>query len=119
MNRAIFRTAGIPSALRLFVASVAVSAGLCALPAAAQTFPTKPIKIIVPYPPGGVVDVIARSVGEQMTKSVGQPSVIENRVGAAGAIGTELVARAAPDGYTLVVASPSRTTNISLYSKLN
>jgi len=119
MNRAIFRTAGIPSALRLLVASVAVSAGLCALPAAAQTFPTKPIRVIVPYPPGGVVDVIARSVGERMTQTIGQPSVFENRVGAAGAIGTEVVARAAPDGYTLVVASPSHTTNISLYSKLN
>src|SRR4051812_29309232 len=84
----------------------------------AQPFPSKPIKVVVPYSAGGVVDVIARSIGEHMTKSTGQPSVIENRVGAAGSIGTEAVARSAPDGYTLVVASPSHTANISLYSKL-
>lgn len=86
--------------------------------AAAQAFPSKPIKVIVPYPPGGVVDVIARSVGEAMTRSTGQPTVVENRVGAAGSIGTDVVAKSAPDGYTLVVASPSHTANISLYSKL-
>ncbi len=87
--------------------------------ALAQGYPSKPIRVIVPYPPGGVVDVIARSVGERMTASLGQPSVIENRVGAAGAIGTELVARTAPDGYTLVVASPAHTTSISLNPKLS
>ena len=106
-----------------FRTAVAVAVATIALAAAgqagAQAFPSKPIKVVVPYPPGGVVDVIARSVGEQMTKSVGQPSVIENRVGAAGSIGTEAVARSAPDGYTLLVASPSHTANISLYSKLS
>lgn len=86
--------------------------------ASAQSFPSKPIKIVVPYPAGGVVDVIARVVGERMAQTLGQPNVIENRIGAAGAIGTEAVARAAPDGHTLVLASPSHTTNISLYSKL-
>lgn len=85
----------------------------------AQPFPSKPIKVIVPYSAGGVVDVIARSVGDRMSQSMGQPSVIENRVGAAGGVGTEVVARSAPDGYTLVVASPSHTVNISLYSKLS
>jgi len=85
----------------------------------AQPFPSKPIKIVVPYSAGGVVDVIARSVGERMTQTTGQPNVIENRVGAAGSIGTEAVARSAPDGYTLIVASPSHTVNISLYSKLS
>ncbi len=107
----------VPRLARL-AGALALCAGL-ALPALAQTFPTKPIRVIVPYPPGGVVDVIARSVGEQMTKAMGQPSVIENRVGAAGAIGTEVVARSAPDGYTLVVASPAHTTSISLNSKLS
>jgi tripartite-type tricarboxylate transporter receptor subunit TctC len=92
---------------------------LLAAGATAQPFPSKPIHVIVPYPAGGVVDVIARSVGERMTQTTGQPNVIENRVGAAGSIGTEAVARAAPDGYTLVVASPSHTVNISLYSKLS
>ncbi len=99
------------------IASLIALAAFCT-GAQAQPFPSKPIKVVVPYPPGGVVDVIARSVGEQMTRSTGQPSVIENRVGAAGSIGTEAVARSAPDGYTLLLASPSHTANISLYSKL-
>ena len=102
--------------LRFACASVLLAV---AAAAHAQPFPSKPIRIIAPYPPGGVVDVIARSVGERMTATLGQPSVIENRVGAASAIGTELVARAAPDGYTLVVASPAHTTNISLNPKLS
>ena len=99
------------------IAWMFAAAAVCPL-AQAQSFPSKPIKIIVPYSAGGVVDVIARSVGERMTQTTGQPNVIENRVGAAGGIGTEAVARSAPDGYTLVVASPSHTTNISLYQKL-
>src|SRR3954469_14658948 len=105
---------------RMFRKSIALAVMLVAAggQAAAQAFPSKPIKVVVPYSAGGVVDVIARSVGEQMAKSTGQPNVIENRVGAAGSIGTEAVARSAPDGYTLVLASPSHTTNISLYSKL-
>ena len=86
--------------------------------AQAQGYPSKPIRVVVPYPAGGVVDVIARSVGERMAQTIGQPSVVENKVGAAGSIGTEAVARSAPDGYTLVLASPSHTVNISLYSKL-
>ena len=101
--------------LRFACASVLLAV---AAAAHAQPFPSKPIRIIAPYPPGGVVDVIARSVGERMTQTTGQPNIVENRVGAAGSIGTEAVARAAPDGYTLVVASPSHTVNISLYSKL-
>jgi len=100
--------------LRFCLTLLLCAAGL----AQAQPFPSKPIHVIVPYPAGGVVDVIARSVGERMTQTTGQPNVVENKVGAAGSIGTEVVARAAPDGYTLVVASPSHTVNISLYSKL-
>ena len=85
----------------------------------AQPYPSKPVHVVVPYPAGGVVDVIARSVGERMAQTMGQPFVVENKVGAAGSIGTEAVARSAPDGYTLLVASPSHTANISLYSKLS
>ena len=102
--------------LRFACASVLLAV---AAVAHAQPFASKPIKIIVPYTAGGVVDVIARSVGERMAQTTGQPNVVENRVGAAGSIGTEAVARAVPDGYTLVVASPSHTVNISLYSKLS
>lgn len=97
---------------------LACAALLAANLAHAQAYPSKPIKVVVPYPPGGVVDVIARSIGEHMSRSMGQPSVIDNRVGAAGSIGTEAVARAPADGYTLLVASPSHTVNISLYANL-
>ena len=102
-----------------------IAAATCALAVAfcanafAQAYPSKPIKVVVPYSAGGVVDLIARAVGDRMSQAIGQPSVIENRIGAAGAIGTEAVARSAPDGYTLIVASPSHTVNISLYSKLS
>ena len=74
---------------------------------AQSTYPTRPIRIIVPYPAGGVVDSIARIVGERLASQYGQPVVIENRTGAGGAIGTDLVARSAPDGYTLLMVSPS------------
>jgi tripartite-type tricarboxylate transporter receptor subunit TctC len=87
--------------------------------AMAQAFPSKPIKVVVPYPAGGVVDIIGRAVGEQMTKNLGQPVVVENRVGAASNIGTEAVAKSPADGYTLVLASPAHTVNISLYPKLS
>jgi tripartite-type tricarboxylate transporter receptor subunit TctC len=87
--------------------------------ACAQPFPAKPVKVVVPYPPGGVVDVIARSVGDRMSQNVGQPVVVENRTGAASNIGTEYVARSPADGYTLVVASPAHTVNPSLYSNLS
>lgn len=85
----------------------------------AQPFPTKPVKIVVPYPAGGVVDVIARAIGEPLAKSLEQPVVVENRVGAASNIGTEAVARSPADGYTLLLASPAHTVNISLYPKLS
>ncbi len=98
--------------------AAALSFAAASAGALAQTYPSKPIRVVVPYPAGGGLDVIARSVGERMAQTIGQPSVIENKVGAAGSIGTELVARAAPDGYTLLLASPSHTTNISLISKL-
>lgn len=100
---------------RFFLVLAALACGT----ALAQPFPLKPIKVVVPYPPGGVVDVIARAIGERMSQSVGQPVVVENRTGAASNIGTEAVARSPADGYTLVLASPAHTVNISLYSNLS
>ncbi len=76
-----------------------------ALPAHAQDFPTKPIKLIVPFPPGGPNDIIARVVGAKMSELLGQPVVIDNRGGAGGVIGTDAVAKAEPDGYTVAITS--------------
>jgi tripartite-type tricarboxylate transporter receptor subunit TctC len=76
-----------------------------AVPAFAQDFPTKPIKLIVPFPPGGPNDIIARVVGAKMSELLGQPVVIDNRGGAGGVLGTDAVAKAEPDGYTIAITS--------------
>ena len=85
---------------------------LLALPAglAAQSFPAKPVKLVVPFPAGGGVDVLARVVGQKMGAAIGQPVLVENRAGATGIIGGEYVANAAPDGYTVLVATPGPMT---------
>jgi tripartite-type tricarboxylate transporter receptor subunit TctC len=81
----------------------------------AQDWPTKPVRFIVPYPPGGGTDVIARIMQQRMTEGLGQTIVIENRGGAGGAVGTEAAARAAPDGYTFLFTLSSHTINPLLY----
>jgi tripartite-type tricarboxylate transporter receptor subunit TctC len=100
---------------------LAVAALSTSLASQAQTpsdYPTKPIKLIVPYPPGGGTDVIARVVQERFQALLGQPVVIENKGGAAGSIGTETAAKAAPDGYTVLFTLSSHTINPSIYPKL-
>jgi len=86
--------------------------------AIAQPYPAKPIRIVVPYAPGGGVDIVARAVGQELTKRLNQQIVIDNRTGAGGNIGSDAVAKAAPDGYTLLMASPANTINSSLYAKM-
>jgi len=87
--------------------------------AAAQGFPNKPVRIVVPFPPGGGVDIIARLVGPKLTREYGQQVIVENRAGAAGIIGTEYVARAAPDGYTWALATLGNlAVNKHLYSTM-
>jgi len=94
--------------LRLLALTAAVAAS--ALPAAAQTYPGKPIKIIVSTSPGGATDILARILGHHITTKTGQPNVIDNRAGASGNIAMEAVARAAPDGYTLGFANTGNIT---------
>src|SRR5260221_13266115 len=96
----------------------AVVAGVAAGPAVAQTFPGKAVRIIVPFPPGGPADALARMLGQKLSERWSQPVVIENRAGAAGNIGAEFVARSAADGYTLLLNASSHVINGSMYAKL-
>ena len=98
----------------------AVAIGLfgCAVLAQAQDFPTRPIRVVVPFSPGGAVDGPMRVIAEAMAKSMGQPVVVENKPGAGATIGAEVVAKSPPDGYTLLLASQTNVISASLYSKL-
>src|SRR6266404_5307406 len=88
-------------------------------PAAAQPYPAKPIKIVVPFPAGGIADLYSRLIGARLTQSWGQPVVIENRTGAGGNIGADAVAKSAPDGYTLVTGSfGTHAVNVSLFASM-
>src|SRR6266446_1156965 len=99
----------LPFALRYSLSAVVMIGALLAvgLPAAAQDYPARPIELVVPFPPGGGADVGARMVAQIAGESLGQPIVIQNKAGATGAIGSEYVARAAADGYTLLLATGS------------
>jgi tripartite-type tricarboxylate transporter receptor subunit TctC len=99
---------------------VLTASALLAGSAASQSYPNKPIKIIAPFAPGGVADVLARLVGDKLQKSLGQPVIVENRPGAGGNIGADLVAKSAPDGYTLLMSSAGiLTINGSIYPKIS
>ena len=91
---------------------------LLATTAFAQEYPTKPVRIIVPFPPGGPNDLVVRPVAPRLQEYLGHPFVVDNRAGANGLIGSELVAKAPPDGYALLVISSSFTINPATYSKL-
>lgn len=97
---------------------IVVASLILALPAFAQTYPSRAIKVVVGFPPGGASDVAARTVGAKMAERLGQPIVVENRAGAASNIGSEFVARSAADGYTLLLGTISLSVNPSLYPKL-
>jgi tripartite-type tricarboxylate transporter receptor subunit TctC len=86
--------------------------------ASGQGYPTKPIRMLVPYPAGGVIDFVARQVGQKMSDAMGQPVVVENRVGASGSIGTEAAAKSAPDGYTVLVVFDTHAVNPHVYKNL-
>jgi tripartite-type tricarboxylate transporter receptor subunit TctC len=98
-------------------------AGAAAIPtfsrtASAEAYPTRPVRLIAPFPPGGVVDLFARLISEPLSERLGQPVIIENRAGAGGNVGTEAVVRAPADGYTLLFLTSSNTINQTLYQDL-
>jgi tripartite-type tricarboxylate transporter receptor subunit TctC len=101
-----------------------LAAGAAALPilsriARAQVYPTRPVRLIAPFPAGGVVDLFSRLIGQPLSERLGQPVIIENRAGAGGNTGTEAVVRAAPDGYTLLLMTSTNAINQTLYDNLN
>ena len=85
---------------------------------AQQSLPTKPVHLLIPYPPGGAVDILGRTLGDELSKKWGQPVIIENRPGAGGTIASQVVAKSAPDGYTLVIVASGHAINPYLYSNL-
>ena len=104
-------SAAVLALLAMFAESAVAQSGV--------QYPTKPIRIIVPFAPGGGTDLTARLVGQRMAERVGQPVIIDNRPGAGTMLGTELTMRSAPDGYTLMIASASHAINPTLYRKVN
>jgi tripartite-type tricarboxylate transporter receptor subunit TctC len=107
-------------AIRESWARVALASALLGFAAAslahAQTFPAKPIRLVLPYAPGGIIDYVGRTLAQKLTEDVGQPVVAENRPGGGGILGTDTVARSAPDGYTLVLMDPALVINPTLQS---
>jgi tripartite-type tricarboxylate transporter receptor subunit TctC len=98
---------------------IAIAAIFVAAPAMAQTFPDRPIRLIAPFPAGGLADVLARAVGDELSKTLGQPVTVENRAGAGGNTGADVVAKAEPDGLTLMMSAAGiLTANPFLYSKM-
>ena len=109
--------------ITLRIVAAAAAALLVGGPALAQSvaqgYPNKPIRFILPFPPGGGTDIIGRILSERMAADLGQPVVVENRGGAGGNIGAEVAAKSAPDGYTIVMVAPSLAISPALYAKLN
>jgi tripartite-type tricarboxylate transporter receptor subunit TctC len=119
-NKRRFSMAGLRRALEFAVAVILISFAALGCPAAiAQSYPSRPVKIVVPFPAGGPLDFTARLLADRLAASMKQPFVVENRPGASGNIGTDVVAKADPDGYTLLlVLDTPLTVNPTLYPKL-
>jgi len=103
----------------LHLAACAASLSVVAHTARAQSYPTRPVRIIVPAPAGGGIDVLARLMGQRLSERLGQPFIIENRPGAGTNLGTEAVVRAPADGHTLLMIGAANAINATLYEKLN
>ncbi len=105
--------------MRPFIAAAFLSTVLASGSALAQAWPSKPIRYLVPFPPAGATDITARIIADKIAGPLGQPVVVENRAGAAGNVGTELVAKSAPDGYTILQCTVAQSISATLYAKLN
>ena len=101
------------------VAGILFLLGVMAGPLGAQGYPNKPLRLILPFPPGGPTDILGRAVGQKLSEQIGRPVVIDSRPGAGGNLGVELASKSPPDGYTIVLSSPLIAISPSLYSKLN
>jgi tripartite-type tricarboxylate transporter receptor subunit TctC len=95
-----------------------LAGALAAAPAVAQSYPVKPVRVVIPWPPGGSNDIVGRVVTQKLSEVTGQQFVVDNRAGAAGTIGSDLVAKSPPDGYTIMVHSATHIANPHLYGKL-
>src|SRR5215210_6293670 len=108
--------------LQISVRSLAAALGIGALVSAgsavAQGWPSKSVRIVVPFGPGGGTDIQGRLLGKKFTESMGQTFVVDNRAGAAGLIGAEIVSKASPDGHTILFTTASLAVNVSLYKKI-
>src|SRR5688572_12709920 len=104
--------------LRARAALAAIVLGFPAAAAAAQAWPTKPIRMVIPFPPGGGTDLVGRKIASKLTETLGQSIVIDNRVGAGGTIGADTVAKAHADGYTLGIATSSTHPVAGLVMKI-
>ncbi|MDB5779169.1 MAG: Tripartite-type tricarboxylate transporter, receptor component TctC [Polaromonas sp.] len=108
----------LPALVRAAVAASAAALCLSGAAAFAQAWPVRPISLIVPFPAGGTTDVLARAVGQELAKSLGQPVVVENKPGAGATLGADFVAKSKPDGYTLLMGAVHHTIATSVYKKL-
>src|SRR4051812_21720447 len=107
--------------MRALLLACALLAGLhfSSNPQAQDAYPSRPVKLILPFPPGGPTDILGRLIADNLSARLGQPVITENRGGAGGNVGAEAAARAAPDGYTMVLVAPSLAISPTLYAKLN
>ena len=104
----------LPGLFSLFIAFSLLGASV----APAQSFPNKPLHLIVPFPPGAGTDAFARVIAAKLSESLGQPVIVDNKAGAGATVGTDFVAKSAPDGYTLLLSTASHAINPAVYAKL-